>query len=236
VKTVAVYSPKGGVGKSTLSVHLAWTAATIAKRRTVLWDLDPQAASSWMLGDDGGGDRARAAFAKDGDLARRLRPTAWDRLMLMPADASLRGLDQLFHDLDKKKRLSRMVAALGDHDVVVLDCPPGLTETADQVIRAADLLVVPVVPSALSDRSLRAMADHVGATSRLLPVHSMVDRRRRLHLAALDAHPDWPQIPAASAIEAAAAARSVVGATTPRGAAATAFADLWQAIERRLAA
>jgi cellulose biosynthesis protein BcsQ len=236
LKTVAIYSPKGGVGKSTLSVHLAWTAATIAKRRTVLWDLDPQAASSWMLGDDGGGDRARAVFAKDVDLVRRLRPTCWDRLHLMPADASLRGLDQLFHDLDKKKRLSRMVAALGDHDIVVLDCPPGLTETADQVIRAADLIVIPVVPSALSDRSLRAMADHVGGSARLMPVHSMVDRRRRLHQVAVEANPGWPQIPMASAIEAAAGARSVVGATAPRGAAATAFDTLWQAIERRLAA
>jgi chromosome partitioning protein len=234
MKTVAIYSPKGGVGKSTLAVNLAWCAASRSHRRTVLWDLDPQAASSWMLGHDGGGDRARAVFAKDVDVARRLRPTSWGGLSLIAADASLRGLDQLFHELDKKKRLQRLLDAVGDHDRAILDCPPGITETAEQVIRAADLIVVPVVPSALSARAYAEIERHVGNPARLLPVHSMVDRRRRLHAAALEAAPDWPQIPMASAIEAAAAARLPVAAAAPRSAAAAAFASLWQQVERRL--
>jgi chromosome partitioning protein len=37
---------------------------------------------------------------------------------------------------------------------VLLDCPPGLTETSEQVMRAADLIVVPVMPSPLSMRAL----------------------------------------------------------------------------------
>jgi chromosome partitioning protein len=235
VKTIAIYSPKGGVGKSTLAVNLAWCAAARAARRTVLWDLDPQAASSWMLGDEGGGDRARAVFSKDVDLAKRLRATRFDGLSLIPADASLRSLDQLLHELDKKKRLSRLLDSIGDHDRVVLDCPPGITETAEQVIRAADLIVVPVVPSALSGRAYAEIARHIGDARRLLPVHSMVDRRRRLHAAALEGEPDWPAIPMASAIEAAAAARAPVSASAPRSPAAAAFATLWQRVERRLA-
>ncbi|PAV69665.1 hypothetical protein WR25_19195 [Diploscapter pachys] len=138
--TIAIYSSKGGVGKTTLAVNLAYCAATLSKRRTALWDLDPQAASSWVLGRDPAGDQARALFTKDTKVARHARPTEIAKLDLIPADASLRDLDVLLHDLGKKRRLDKLVADLGSYDHVLLDCPPGLTETSEQVIRAADLI------------------------------------------------------------------------------------------------
>ena len=233
--TIAIYSLKGGVGKSTLAVNLAWCAATLSSRRTLLWDLDPQAASSWMLGEDGGGERAHAIFSKSVLPARLIRVTATARLDLLPADASLRDLNHLFRTLNKKRRLARLLDDLGDHDRVVLDCPPGLTETADQVARAADLIVVPVVPSALSERAWEEVDRHLGGRARTMPVHVMVDRRRVLHIEALERQPDWPVIPMASVVESAATRRRCVGEIAPRAPAAVAFADLWKRIEKRLA-
>ena len=69
-----------------------------------------------------------------------------------------------------------------------------------------------------------------------MPVHSMVDRRRKLHAEALAAEPDWPVIPMASVVEAMGVRRNAVGAYAPSTPAAKAFAGLWQAIERRLVA
>ena len=234
MKTVAIYSLKGGVGKTTLSVNLAWCAASLSARRTLLWDLDPQAAASFILSADAPRDRAQAAFAKDISPARLAQPTAWPRLDLIAADASLRGLDQLRHELDKKKRLQKLLSGLSGYDRVLLDCPPGLTETAEQVMRAADLIVIPVVPSPLAQRAYAEVERHLGGRTPLLPVHSMVDRRRRLHADALAAQPDWPIIPMASVIETIADHRAPVGVIAPRSAAATAFADLWRTIEARL--
>ncbi len=233
--TVAIYSLKGGVGKTTLSVNLAWCAATLSARRTLLWDLDPQAASTWVLGGLGGTDQAQAMFSKDVAVARQARPTAYPRLDLVGADASLRGLDQLFHDLNKKKRLAKLLSGLAAYDRVILDCPPGLTETADQVMRAADLIVIPVIPSPLSTRAYDAVVQHLGGRTPLLPVHVMVDKRRALHAEALARHPDWPVVPMASGIESMAVRRAPVGVFSPRSAAAQAFADLWRRIEQRLA-
>ncbi|TCP98655.1 cellulose biosynthesis protein BcsQ [Sphingomonas sp. PP-F2F-A104-K0414] len=234
--TVAIYSLKGGVGKTTLSVNLAWCAATLSARRTLLWDLDPQAASTWVLGGAGKVDQAQAMFSKDVPVAKQARPTAYRHLDLIAADASLRGLDQLFHDLDKKKRLAKLLADLKTYDRVILDCPPGLTETADQVMRAADLIVIPVIPSPLSTRAYEAVVDHLGGRTALLPVHVMVDKRRALHAEALDRHSDWPVIPMASGIESMAVKRAPVGVFAPKSAAAQAFADLWRRIEHRLSA
>ena len=232
---IAIYSLKGGVGKTSMAVNLAWCAASLCARRTLLWDLDPQAASTWLLGGSARGDQAQAIFSRDIAVDRLVRTTNIPRLSLIGADDSLRGLDFLFHALDKKKRLGKLIDGLDDYDRIILDCPPGLTETTEQVLRAADLIVVPVIPSALATRALEVVDAHVRGRVPLLPVHVMVDRRRKLHAEAVAAHPDWPVIPMASVVEAMGQHRAPVGAFSPRSAAAQAYGTLGRPVERRLA-
>jgi chromosome partitioning protein len=239
--TIAVYSLKGGVGKTTLAVNLAWSAATQSSRPTLLWDLDPQAASSFLVGNNKiRKDTAQAAFTKDVAPQKLISSTAIDRLDLLAADTSLRGLDQLFFSLGKRKRLSKLIETLEkSYDRIILDCPPGLTETSEQAMRAADLILVPVIPSPLSRRALDDVVAYLdrehGGHAPILPVFSMVDRRRLLHKAALIADPKWPIIPMASAVEQMTVRREPVGAFAARTPAGEAFAALWTGVERKLA-
>ncbi|HYV87048.1 MAG TPA: AAA family ATPase, partial [Candidatus Polarisedimenticolia bacterium] len=120
--TVAIYSLKGGVGKTTFAVNLAWASAHVSRRRTLLWDLDPQAAATWLL-TDGKPHKieAQSVFARSVDARTLCRPTRIEGIDILGADTSLRGLDRMFFDMGKKKRLARLLDGLkSDYDRIIL--------------------------------------------------------------------------------------------------------------------
>lgn len=238
--TIAIYSSKGGVGKTTLAVNLAWASAALSSRRTLLWDLDAQGGASFILASDRKqGDEARAVIERDLSPRKLIVPTGIANLDLLPADASLRTLDVVFAEIDSKKRLLRISEALDkDYDRIIIDCPPGLGITADQVIRGADLILVPSIPSALSGRAteeLTAHLEHKKDAPPILPVFNLVDRRRIAHKAALQRTPNRHALPMASLVEQMADRHAPVGAYAPRAPVTTAIAALWRDVERRLA-
>jgi cellulose biosynthesis protein BcsQ len=239
--SIAIYSVKGGVGKTTFSVNLAWCAAAISRRETLLWDLDAANGSGFLLGVDPHTKRtATSVFNRGRDPSKLIQKTAFSGLHLLPADESIRTLDRQFDRIGKKRRLAKLAHQLGkEYDRILFDCPPVLNEISAQVMRAADLVIVPLPPSPLSARALDQVVEAVRGSGKrhppILPVMSMIDMRRTLHREAREAHPNWPVVPLASAIEQCAVRRQPVGAFAPRSPAARAFAQLWTAIERKLA-
>jgi cellulose biosynthesis protein BcsQ len=241
MSSVAVYSPKGGVGKSTCAVNLAYLAASTSKRRTLLWDIDAQGAAGYLLDAQRAREEARKIFSKDADPVQLARPTGYPNLSVLAADPSLRRLDVQLVEEDARKRLRKLIRTLETRfERIVIDCPPGLTEISEQIFRAVDLVVMPIPPSALGMRALEDAIVYVQGQRRqgppILPVLSMVDMRRKLHREMVAAHPDWHVVPYASVVERMASERAPLPAFAPRQPAARAFAELWAEAEPRLIA
>ena len=242
MKIIAIYNLKGGVGKSSMAVNLAAESAQASARRTLLWDLDPQGASSFLLSDaPAKPGTGRGLFDKSIRPDTAIVPSRAEGVDIIPADISMRGIDRYLASFAGKRRLAKLLERLeGQYDRLILDCPPGLSDLSEQVLRAAQVVIVPVVPSALSQRAFADMVAHVRESFgkkehvAMLPVHSMVDRRRKAHLAALAAEPGWPVIPYASAVERMSEVRQPIRQFAGRSAAQTAYAELWRGIEKKL--
>jgi chromosome partitioning protein len=166
---IAVQNFKGGVGKSTLSVHLAQYLA-IQGYRVALIDCDSQASSTTLFGYvpdlDLNEDQTLYPFLREDDMRSldyALLDTHFDGLKLIPANLRLfqseyelaarmaRGGGRL---LD---RLAQGIASIADQfDMVILDPPPALGAISLSVLRAANALVIPVPPTVMDFSSTAA--------------------------------------------------------------------------------
>jgi cellulose biosynthesis protein BcsQ len=247
-RVVALYNIKGGVGKTSAAVNLAWMAAEQGAR-VLLWDLDPQGAASYLLRIKpkvrGGG--AKLVRGKS-DPSALLRGSDHELLDLLPADFSYRNMD-LALDATRRPRggLQRVIAPLaGDYDYVFLDCPPSISLASESVFAAADVLLVPLIPTPLAVRTFEQLTSFVAAEvakprPRIFAFFSMTDGRKKLHRSIMDelaARGDGTvlavAIPAATDVERMALERRALAGFAPRGRAARAFAALWDELQPRL--
>jgi cellulose biosynthesis protein BcsQ len=245
MKVLATHNIKGGVGKTSAAVNLSYLAACDGYR-TVLWDLDPQAAASFCFRIKPKVKGGVKSFGKkSGSLEESIKGTDYEGLDLVPADFSLRGFDQVFANAkDQNRRLTRMLAPLQDeYDLMIIDCAPGISLMTENIFHAADAILIPLIPSTFSVRTYQQLLQYFSKDRSLnlqrLPFFSMYDSRRILQrdiVAAMSSNVKEmlnTAIPYAKNVELMAEKRMPVSRFAPTSKSGLAFRDLWREIKVR---
>ncbi|NRA40669.1 MAG: AAA family ATPase [Pseudomonadales bacterium] len=197
-KVIAVYNIKGGVGKTTSAVNLAYLAAQ-AGFKTLLWDMDHQAAAGFFLANDSALKGGLNGMMKDAALpvskrsiSAKIVATDYQHLDLLPSDISMRLLDvKTAEARGSNSVIKKMLEPLqASYDYIFVDCAPGLTVANVSLMHAADLVLVPVIPTVLSVRMLEQLNDFVKQdihaknavkTPKLRAFFTMMDGRKLMH-------------------------------------------------------
>ena len=239
MKTIAIYNIKGGVGKTATAINLSFLAS-LDGANTLLWDLDPQGAASFYCRIKaevkGGG---KSLIEGKSDIEEAVRGTDYENLDLLPADFTYRHMDTML--AKTKDPVNRFVNLLEpfveEYDYVFLDCPPSISSLSEGVFAAADLVLVPTIPTTLSLRTYQQIIEFFEQQgldkAKVLPFFAMVDRRKKMHRLILQHPPTFMSsmlksyIPYASEVERMGQHRAPLTTFAARSRAAQSYTSLW---------
>ncbi len=185
--TVALYNLKGGVGKTASCVNLAYLAAKDGFK-TLLWDIDPQGSTTFyykVKPKDAQG--IKKLISKDANLESAILSTEYDNLEIIAADNSAKSFDIMLEEMrGQKNRLKGILKQLeNEYDFVFIDCPPGFSALSENIFSAADIVLMPIIPTTLSIRTYNMVKDYFKEkeldSAKLMCFFAMADRRKNMH-------------------------------------------------------
>lgn len=240
---IAIYSNKGGVGKTATAVNLAYVASQ-AGYKTLICDLDPQSSTTFYFRVKPKLKKSARGFMKAGKpIDNSIKGTDFPNLDLLPADFNHRNLDVSFIEHKKSShRLERILNPLREeYELIFLDCPPTINILAENIFNASDKVLVPLIPTTLSVRTYAQLLSFYKQTDQdvggIYSFFSMVDKRKKMHREMATAvYKKYDNIletpiPYLSIVEQMGVQRQPVPAFVPRSAASKAYQALWNEFE-----
>jgi chromosome partitioning protein len=244
--TLALYSNKGGVGKTAAAVNLSFLSSQMGTK-TLICDLDPQGSATFYYRVKPKLKVSTKGFFKGGKkLLKSIKGTDYKHLDLLPADFSHRHLDAAFDKLKRPtERLSNILTPLKkEYDVIILDCPVSISLLAENIFNAVDYTFVPLVPTTLSILAHKQLLTFFKRNNfnagRIYTFFSMVDGRKKLHRELMETAVRQfngvldSLIPFLSQIERMGIERKPVAVFSPGSPASRAYENLWSKIQKTI--
>ena len=145
-RVIAVTNQKGGVGKTTTSINVAYFLSKMGKR-TLIIDFDPQGNATSGLGIDKQelGATMTEVIMRQIRLAKVVLPTEYKDLYLAPSTSHLANTEVELAQADGRfARLREALNGVIDYDFIIIDSPPSLSLLTVNGLVAADYVLLPV--------------------------------------------------------------------------------------------
>lgn len=140
---IAVTNQKGGVGKTTTTINVAYNLSKSGKT-VLLVDLDPQGNASSGLSVSKTKATTRDVLSGKTSLAKAVQVTTYQNLFVLPTDAELATLEtEIASAKDRAIRLKQVLTD-AQYDIVLIDCPPSLGLLTINALTAAHSVIIPV--------------------------------------------------------------------------------------------
>jgi cellulose biosynthesis protein BcsQ len=244
--TLALYSNKGGVGKTAAAVNLSYLSARTGIK-TLICDLDPQGSATYYFRVKPKLKSGPKGFARGAKgVYKSVKGTDFENLDILPADFSLRKLDILYSKFgNSKARLKKMLYPFAtEYRLIVLDCPVTIGILAENILNAADHILVPMIPTTLSVRTYRQLLAFCKKkkydAARIYPFFSMVDRHKKMHKELmLSVSKDYKGVlksfvPYLALVEKMGIYRAPVAVYAPRSLASKSYQNLWSKVQQNI--
>lgn len=187
MQVISLYNLKGGVGKTSSCVNLAYMASKDGYN-TLIWDLDPQGAATFYFKSTPKHKNATKKLVQhDIDLQDVIKATSYFSLDIIPADVSSGKSDIILDEVKKsKKQIKNLLKQVsGEYDFVFIDSPPAFSLLADNIFNASDYILMPVIPTTLSTRTYTMVKEYFEKNKvpleKMMCFFTMADLRKNMH-------------------------------------------------------